>query len=62
MNYAQNCPDLTQELRLPLAQCPTMMVSNGLDEVRERVFTKPVNDTELQGIIRSQAAEIWEAK
>lgn len=39
-----------------------MMFINALDEIRESVLTKPVNETELQGVIRYQAAEIWEER
>lgn len=63
MTCSQNCPDiLTKQLRLPLAQSPLMMFINALDEIRESVLTKPVNETELQGVIRYQAAEIWEER
>lgn len=33
------------------------MLSNALGEVREMGLTKPVNDMELQGVIRSQTAK-----
>lgn len=38
-----------------MAQSPLMMFSKALDEVRESVLTKPVNDIELHGVIGSRS-------